>query len=184
MPLVPIFDLDGTLVDSDAALLAPFAALGVDPHSIPLGLPAEAACERAGISLRDYLDAYDLDLVEPFDGVDALLAALPTWAVCSNKVGSTGRHELARLGWAPEVARFTEDFGGAPKQLAPVLDVLGIAPEEALFVGDTDHDRACAIEAGVRFVLAGWNSRTTPAPGDLVLSGPADVLGVLGLSDR
>ena len=46
-----LFDLDGTLVDSDAALIAPFHALGIDPDRIPpLGLPAGEACTYAGIT--------------------------------------------------------------------------------------------------------------------------------------
>jgi beta-phosphoglucomutase-like phosphatase (HAD superfamily) len=36
---VPLFDFDGTLVDSDAALTAPWHALGVDPAVVPLGMP-------------------------------------------------------------------------------------------------------------------------------------------------
>ena len=36
---VPLFDFDGTLVDSDVALTAPWHALGVDPDLVPLGLP-------------------------------------------------------------------------------------------------------------------------------------------------
>jgi phosphoglycolate phosphatase-like HAD superfamily hydrolase len=176
-----IFDFDGTLVDSDAALLAPFEALGVDPDDVPLGLPAEAACRLAGITLDDYLAAYDPDLIQPFDGIDDLLSRLPTWALCSNKVGWTGRHELARLGWSPVEARFTEDFGGRPKTLAPVLTHLDLPPEEALFVGDTEHDRTCALDAGVRFGLAGWNPRAVAAPGDLVLTRPQQVLDLLGV---
>jgi phosphoglycolate phosphatase len=184
VPRIPIFDFDGTLVDSDAALQAPFAALGVDPGSIPLGLPAEAACALAGITLEAYLAAYDTDLVEPFPGVEELLAGLDRWALCSNKARDSGVRELDRLGWSPTVARFTEDFGGGPKALAPVLEALGIAPGDALYVGDTDHDRTCARDAGVAFALAGWNRRAAPMPGDLVLTRPAEVLGHLAPGHR
>jgi 8-oxo-dGTP diphosphatase len=68
--------------------------------------------------------------------------------VCSNKHPSGGRAELARLGWAPELALFSDAFAG-PKELAPVLDHLGLRADEVVFVGDTDHDRVCA-EAVVR----------------------------------
>ena len=40
---VAVFDFDGTLVDSDAALIAPFEALGVP--SPPLGLPLVEVAE-------------------------------------------------------------------------------------------------------------------------------------------
>lgn len=177
-----LFDLDGTLVDSDAALLAPFSLLGVRPERVPpLGLPLVAACEQAGILVEDYEAAYDLDAVQPFPGVPELLAALPRWAVCSNKTRRAGQRELARLGWAPELALFSDDFEGRPKVLAPVLDALALDPAAAVFVGDTQHDRTCAAAAGVRFALAGWNPRAVAEPGDLVLDEPADVLDLLGL---
>ena len=181
MARLAVFDLDGTLLDSDAALLAPFAALGVDPATVPLGLPAAAACELAGITLDDYVAHYDTTAVVPFPGVDELLAQLDRWALASNKTSASGRAELARLGWSPEVARFSEDFGGAEKSLDPVLAALGVVPTDVVYVGDTDHDRACAARAGTRFALAGWNprARVGALAADLVLDHPLEVLDLL-----
>lgn len=179
-PRTAVFDLDGTLVDSDAALMAPFSALGVDPDRIPtLGLPLGEACARAGISVPDYMAHYDDSIVVAFDGVDEMLSQLDRWAVCSNKTRASGVAELARLGWEPELTMFSEDFGGLPKRLEPVLERMGLAPAEVVFVGDTDHDRSSAAAAGVEFALAGWNARATSEPGDVVLTTPADVLTLL-----
>lgn len=175
----PLFDFDGTLVDSDAALLAPFAARGVDPASVPLGLPAAEACELAGISLDDYLAHYDESAVQPFPGVEELVAGLQRWGLCSNKARPSGIAELTRLRWAPTVALFSDDFNGAPKRLEPLLDALGTAATEAIYLGDTDHDRTAAATAGVRFALAGWNPRAVPERGDLVLRQPVDLLDLL-----
>lgn len=175
MTKLPIFDLDGTLVDSDAALQAPFALLGVDPATIPLGLPFGEACEMAGVTVADYLAAYDHTSVQPFPGVAEMLATLDVWAVCSNKAKDSGLRELDMLGWSPSVAMFSEDFGGRPKQLLPVLEVLSLRADEVLFVGDTSHDRVSAAAANVRFALAGWNPRVRPEPGDLVLDHPGDL---------
>ncbi|MGH9086341.1 MAG: HAD family hydrolase [Acidimicrobiales bacterium] len=175
-----LFDLDGTLVDSDAALQAPWPALGVDPGRVPpLGLPLGEACELVGVAVADYLALYDDTSVVPFAGVEAMLARLSRWGVCSNKARTSGYRELARLGWAPDVAMFSDDFGGRPKALPPLLQALDLEPAAVVFVGDTAHDRACAAAAGVTFALAGWNPRATPEPGDLVLSEPAEVLDLL-----
>jgi HAD superfamily hydrolase (TIGR01549 family) len=181
--LVPIFDLDGTLLDSDAALAGAFVALGVPAESITFGHVLADECARLGLHLQAYLDAYDHDAALPFPGIEELLASLERrgrcWGLCSNKHSSSGHRELARLGWQPAVALFSEDFGG-PKRLDLVLDTLGLDATGAIFVGDTAHDRACAADAGVAFALAGWNPRAVPLAGDTALADPTDLLPLLG----
>jgi len=176
--LVPIFDLDGTLLDSDAALVAPFLALGIPEDDVTFGRTLEGECDRLGITVADYLAHYDVNLAMPFDGVDALVAKLDRWAVCSNKEVVSGRAELARLGWTPDVAMFADDFGG-PKELGPVLDALGLLAGDVVFVGDTLHDRRCADLVGCRFAVAGWNVRAGGLDGDVVLDRPLDLLDLL-----
>ena len=48
--VVPIFDLDGTLIDSDAALVAPFVALGVPREAVTFGHVLQDECDRLGLS--------------------------------------------------------------------------------------------------------------------------------------
>jgi phosphoglycolate phosphatase-like HAD superfamily hydrolase len=179
--LVPLFDFDGTLVDSDVALTTPWHALGVAPDLVPLGLPLGEACERAGVTVEAYLAHYDPTVVRPFAGVVELLAGLDRWGLASNKERGSGRRELERLGWHPEVALFSDDFGGREKELAPLLEVLDLDADGVVFVGDTRHDRACARAVGARFALAGWNARAraNAEPGELVLDRPEDVLDLL-----
>lgn len=176
--LFPIFDLDGTLLDSDHALAAPFVALGVPREEVTFGRLLEDECEHFGITVADYLERYDVNLAQPFPGVADLVARLDRWAVCSNKELQSGRAELSRLGWEPDLVMFADDFGG-PKHLEPVLDALGLRGTDVLFVGDTEHDRRCAAVVGCRFALAGWNPRADVLDGDLVLDRPLDVLDLL-----
>ena len=178
MSALPIFDLDGTLIDSDAALNAPFVALGVDLDRVEFGLPLDVACARLGIEVDDYLAHYDTSLAAPFDGVPELLAQLRRWAVCSNKQRGSGLAELHRLGWDPEVALFADAFAGT-KELGLVLDRLGVDAGGVVFVGDTEHDRRCALDVGCRFAVAGWNIRARDLDGDAFLRHPLDVLDLL-----
>lgn len=94
----------------------------------------------------------------------------------------SGLRELDRLGWTPTAAFFSDDFGGKEKELAPLLAALGLDNDEAVFVGDTHHDRSCAALAGISFALAGWNprARALAERGDTVLDHPRDVLDLLG----
>lgn len=173
-----VFDLDGTLVDSDEALIAPFVALGVPRDEVTFGHPLFVECRRLGLDPEDYLAHYDSSQVAPFAGVDEVLGRLDRWAVCSNKHPSSGRVELEQFGWRPEVALFADAFEEG-KELGPVLERLGLAAADILFVGDTEHDLRCARAVGSRFAFAGWNRRRPPIDGDIVLDAPADLLAHL-----
>jgi HAD superfamily hydrolase (TIGR01549 family) len=175
---IPLFDLDGTLIDSDEALAAPFVALGIDRAEVTFGHVLRDECARLGLAVDDYLAHYDERAAQPFAGVDELIVGLDRWAVCSNKHPRSGRAELDRLGWRPDASFFADAFDG-PKRLEPVLDALGLTADAVLFVGDTAHDRACAAAVGCPFVLAGWNPRAEPRQGDLVAATPLEVLELL-----
>jgi HAD superfamily hydrolase (TIGR01549 family) len=180
--LLAVFDLDGTLLDSDEALCAAYVELGIPRESVTYGHVVADECARLGLSLDDYVAAYDPTAAVPFPGVEAMLAGLTRWAVCSNKDRRSGVAELARLGWEPSVAQFAQDFGGGPKRLGPVLDALGLDGSDVLFVGDSPHDALCAAEAGARFAVAAWNPRTRALGlhGDVVLRSPSDLPAALG----
>ena len=177
-----IFDLDGTLLDSDSALVEPFVLLGIPHDAISFGHPIEAECQRLGIELDAYIDAYDTTAAVPFPGVEDLLATLPTWGLCSNKARPSATAELTRLGWRPAVAMFADDFLGEAKRLGPVLERMRVAGSDVLFVGDSEHDEVCAEDVGASFAWAGWNPRTAATdPSGVVLRTPADVLVAAGV---
>ena len=178
---LPIFDLDGTLLDSDEALVAPFLSLGVARDDIGFGEPVDEACRRLGVSTDDYVARYD---------ADAAPSRSPASSTCStgSTVGRCARTSTPPRavrtwrgwGWSPEVALFTDAFGGRQKRLGPVLEALGLGPAEVVYVGDSAHDRMAAAEAGCPFLVAGWNPRTDGLEGDAVLATPADLLAFLG----
>jgi phosphoglycolate phosphatase-like HAD superfamily hydrolase len=178
-----VFDWDGTLLDTDEALIAPFVAQGIAREDVPWGHPLGEACAALGISMDDYLAAYDPALTHPWPGVPELLEGLVArgirWAICSNKHPDGGVAELAHVGWNPEGSWWSDAFDFLPKRLGPVLEGLGVTADEVLYVGDTDHDVEAAAEVGCRFVLAGWNPRSAEVTGVDVAARPEDVLTLL-----
>ena len=177
---VLVFDLDGTLIDSDDALIAPFLELGIDRNDITFGHAVAEECQRLGISLDDYVDAYDVHIVQPFDGVAEVLTEIPRWSVFSNKHPRSGRAELDRLGWQPELVMFSDEFDWAHKRLGPVLERLQLTANDVVMIGDSLGDFNCAVEVGCDFAWAGWNPRVlSEQPEGLILEQPADLLGLL-----
>lgn len=180
-PKVVVFDFDGTLVDSDEALLVPFDELGVDRADVVMGSAVAEECERLGISMDDYVASYDTEVVEPYTGVTDMLSALPRWAVLSNKHPDSAIAELRRLGWEPEALMCADAFGWSHKSLRPMLEALRIDASEIVMVGDSNGDLRCAREVGCRFIWAGWNERVRGAhPRGEVVSTPAELGSALG----
>lgn len=176
-----VFDFDGTLVDSDEALVVAFERLGVNRSTVTFGHAIGEELSRLGLDLDDYADAYDTDAVRPFDGIDEVMGRLGRWAVCSNKHPASATAELSRLGWRPEVALFAEDFSWAHKRVRPVLDLLGLPAERVAVVGDSEGDLRCALEVGCDMYWAGWNPRVPSAVEvGTVLFRPVDLLALYG----
>lgn len=180
---VAVFDLDGTLADTGADLIAAAnAALGA-PLLDPLRHRASAfaggrAMLRAGLGLgredeveRLYpvlLEAYAGALaVETclYDGAEAALDALAAagWrlAICTNKPEGLARALLGALG---ALDRFPVLLGADtlpwkkpdPRHLLEAVALSGGTPGRAVLVGDTVTDRKAARAAGIPCVLVGF----------------------------
>lgn len=172
-----IFDFDGTLVDSDDELVRAFVVLGVQREQITFGHAVKVEAERLGLSVEDYADVYREDVVMPFPGVAEVVPLLGRWALCSNKHPRSGAAELARLGWSPELAVFSDHFDWQHKELGPVLELMGLGADQVAMVGDSGGDAQCAAQVGCDMVWAGWNPRVAAAdPDGIVLGRPEQLL--------
>jgi phosphoglycolate phosphatase len=176
-----IFDLDGTLVDSglDLCLAVNHAlrTVGLPERSLEevsgfVGEGAARLVERAVAPRLDLRDAalaawwehYQVHLLDHtvlFPGLAELIASVPVpLAVHTNKPGRMARAILQGIGVA---ARFTVVVGGdeAPRKPAPdgtrhILEQMGVAPAEAVLVGDSLVDLATAQAVPVRFIPVAW----------------------------
>lgn len=164
-----LFDMDGTLVDSDAAVdrswIAWSAEYGVDPAlplAIAAGHPAAATvatllagrgpgtiAEAAARQLA--LEYEDLDDIAPIDGAHELLAALDErgipWAVVTSADSKLALLRLGAAGIAARVLVTTDDVpAGKPDPAGYLLaaERLGVRPEDCLVV----EDAAPGVDAG------------------------------------
>lgn len=172
-----VFDWDGTILDSAAAIVE-----GIKLASRDLGLP-EPSDERArhviGLGLQDAL-SYAVPELAPsdyprmveryrhhylsrdhelslFDGVSEMIAELAArghrLAVATGK----SRKGLDRalfhsgLGIHFHATRCADECFSKPNpaMLYEIMDELGVAPAEVLMIGDTTHDLQMAGNAGV-----------------------------------
>lgn len=176
-----VFDLDGTLADTFEDLAAAVnhvrARRGLSPWTVErvrreVGHGARVLMRRCAdtggpddedSALRAFLGYYSnhvLDRTRPYPGVVETLEALRGFpmAVLSNKPEAQTRQILEGLGLAPF---FAGVFGGDsvpamkpdPAALGVVLDFLGVAPQDAWLVGDSEVDVQAARATGTRVAL-------------------------------
>lgn len=193
-----IFDLDGTLVDSCAIcveiLSEMLAERGSDHVIDPLGARPwmsiggarmvaallGPACGDADAEIAEFRRRYavketrkDTLFADVADGLAALHGAGHTLAICSNKPQNLVDNVLRDTGLAPLFSSVVGQRAGlktkpAPDMLHAVLADLGAAPDQCLFIGDSevDHQVAEAAEIPFLFVTYGYAHADYVAPED------------------
>jgi phosphoglycolate phosphatase len=178
-----IFDLDGTLIDSQQDLILSVKAMldeigrpdlpeeiisGYIGHGAPrlvrraLGENAtEEELERALQFFLAYYEEHKLDNTCPYPGVAETLAALSAFpmAVCTNKPAGISVRILDALGLS---GYFRVVYGGNsfgtkkpdPYGTHQILKELNASAEEVLFIGDSDVDVQTARNAGTIAAIA------------------------------
>lgn len=170
-----------TLPDLVDALCAALADLGLPKvgrelvrRSLHGGLEGSAAAALAALkapaSLREPLieryrahyGASPTARSRPYPGVETLLIRLcergERFAVCTNKTQALARRVLTETGIAPYFAAIVGADTCAhrkphPDPLLHALDALGAVRSQALLIGDSEVDAACARAAGVDCLL-------------------------------
>ena len=184
-----LFDLDGTLADSMAAIaealvdtLARFGHATTVEQWMPAFGPRMQEVIRAVVPV----DADDADRIyaaylpiyyeqyaprsRPLPGADALLDALaPTGVplgVVTSKIEEGAHDVIARFGWTERfgvvVGRdTTPEMKPSPVPVRHALDALGTDAARTAFVGDTESDMRAASAAGIPAVV-GLTAIRTP----------------------
>ena len=185
-----VFDWDGTLMDSEARIVASmqsaFTDVGRAPPSstairevIGLGLE-EAILRLPGISADDalpeiitrYRHHYLVANATPtplFEGAQALIEALhqrgQLLAVATGKSRRGLDQALDGSGLRAlfHATRCAEETASKPHpgMLIELMDELGVRPANTLMIGDTDYDLLMAQNAGVRALAVGYGTQPT-----------------------
>lgn len=181
-----LFDFDGTLVDSAPAILSCFtqvmqahglqAQRTIDDSLIGPPLRQTLAA-LSGQNDPAVLDALSASFMEIYDSkacldtpayadwnalLDSLCAQGLTLAIATNKRLLPTRKIINALGWD---GRFVEVFASDSHpglytdktgMIAALLHKLSIAPQAAIYVGDTEQDGHAAAANAVDFWPAAW----------------------------
>jgi pyrophosphatase PpaX len=209
--LALLFDLDGTLIDSIGLLVASmeYAYEGraqrppVDEWIAAIGTPLDAMLGRWAKDADDVLQLRARYREFQFANHDAMTTAYPgvvdtiralhaeghALAVVTSKLAVGASRSLEFIGIAD---CFTAVVGiesttrhkPLPEPVWHALERLGgIAPERALFVGDSTHDMHAGRAAGVTTAAALWGpfsrAQLEPAQPDHWLTSFAEVRGIV-----
>ncbi len=211
-----LFDNDGTIVDTHDLLLATFqhtvrTVLGREiPEEVlmaKVGLPLEvqmwdytddpAVHEELLAEFRRHNAILHDDMVSLFDGVAETLAALDAagfkLGVVTSKRHAAAQHGLEILGVMDRFSCLVgaDDFPEHKPQPGPVAhgaELLGVSPDECIYVGDSPFDMQAGSGAGCATVAALWGMFSEEVLREqnptYVCSGFADVLSVEPVAAR
>lgn len=136
-------------------------------HSVPEGTDEETI-ERVHQDFKAFYAACPFAETKPYDGIVDLLHWLKEQgvlvAVVSNK-GDFALRELDRIYFASLWDAESGERDGMARKPAPdmvlaVLDELGVAVGDAIYVGDSEVDHATAMNCGMDCILVSYGYRT------------------------
>lgn len=209
-----IFDLDGTLVDSAPSILLclaeALASQGIAPM-VPLspfviGPPLQETLRNISGCADDktiaamaatFVEHYDVSgyrQTQVFAGVEAMLRDLKAAGlrlhIATNKRLRPTQLILSHLGWnelfgavyALDLRKPT--FPNKSEMLDALLQAEGIAPTEAIYIGDRSDDWKAARANALPFIAAVWGYRDdnllASSEGLIAAENPADILRAIG----
>lgn len=180
-----IFDVDGTIIDTEEAILKSLQkVLENEGRYYPLaelrfclGIPGKETLKRLEVENdEEVLSKWSQtvlefsDEVKVFKGIRELLQTLSDstykLGIVTSKTGKEVQDEFDPFGLSGYFeciisASDTQKHKPHPEPLLACLNNLGVKPDEAVYIGDSIYDLQCAHTAGVQFALAHWGSKTT-----------------------
>ncbi|MGX8700606.1 HAD family hydrolase [Caproiciproducens sp.] len=197
-----VFDVDGTLLDSEDAVLLSFQKMlfiiqgkmyPLEELRFSLGIPGEDALTRMKVEpLEDAFrmwGEYEKEFscsIKPFKGIPSVLLQLKNNGIQMGIITSRTRDEYAAVVTAFGLDPYFEHIlcaeDGHKPDPAPMLkymELAGADQENVLYIGDSAYDCRCAHGAGVDFALALWGCRAPEGISpEYAMEKPEDVLSL------
>ncbi|MBU3182709.1 HAD family hydrolase [Clostridium psychrophilum] len=181
-----IFDIDGTLIDTEFAVLSSLQKLALEELNknfsfeelrFALGIPGEVVLDKLGItnSLETlkkwniYLKEYFYQ-VKIFDDIKETIVKLNEMGISTGIVTSKTKEEflndfvpfgLSNYFKIVVCADDTEKHKPNPEPLLKFIELSGVDKSKTIYIGDTKYDMNCASGAGLDFALALWGAKSS-----------------------
>lgn len=199
-----VFDIDGTLIDTEYAVLHSLqetvrTVTGKTPEikelTFALGITGKDALEKLnftdipfalalwGIKMGKYSNT-----VRVFEGITELLDSLLQFGYESGIVTSKTREEFEH-----DFSRFsinkyfstvicaddTSEHKPSPALLFKYMEISNTSNHELLYIGDSLYDMECAKKANIDFALACWGAFSRNITANYYLEKPTELLSIL-----
>lgn len=201
-----IFDVDGTLIDTEKAVLGSLQKMLKEDYgkhmpleelTFVLGIPGSRSLPKLGITDIDQANGrwnqFMKDFfheIKVFDCVKELLGTLKSRELVQGIVTSKTNEELISdfepfglSGYMTHTvsADDTVKHKPNPDPLLKFLEVSGADPETSIYIGDTVYDYECARDAGIDFGLALWGCKNPERiSATYNFEKPQDIIRILG----
>ena len=200
-----IFDVDGTILDTERAILKSLQQVlkeegreyQTEDLRFALGIPGKETLRRLNVQdierVHTNWSKAELALlkeVQLFKDIKEVLEVLLESPLRTGIVTSKTRQELMDGFELFGISSYFESIICAtdtdkhkphPEPLLACLEELEAEKDEAIYIGDSIYDLQCAHSAGVKFALAFWGVRKIEGfeSADFLLKEPKDILELL-----
>ena len=200
-----VFDVDGTLIDTEYAILQSLQKtikittgniVELNDLKFALGITGKDALGRLNISDTCIPLTLDLwrenmgnfcDTINVFSGITELLDALKLsgyeLGIVTSKTKDEIEYDFIRFGIGNYFrtiicADDTLEHKPNPAPLIKYMEAANISNQDVLYIGDSEYDMKCAQGANIDFALACWGSNSRDMKAKYYLEKPSDVLKV------
>ena len=199
-----VFDIDGTLLDTEHAVLHSLQetlktvtgnTIETNKLTFALGITGKDALEKLNITDTDStLAMWDKNMnkysntVCIFDGISELLDNLVLsgheLGIVTSKTRAEFDHDFRRLNInkyfvTTICADDTTEHKPSPAPLFKYMELSNTNNHELLYIGDSPYDMECAKKANIDFALACWGSISREIEADYYLEKPCDLLSII-----